>query len=69
LQPQFNGWVFDERRRKGAANLALTLCEAASDGEALGNVRKRAISTAQHYTLSKIASRYLEDFQEVVISE
>jgi hypothetical protein len=45
------------------------LTEAVSDENALEQISSHAVSTAQRYTLAKVADTYLEDFQELVASE
>jgi glycosyltransferase involved in cell wall biosynthesis len=65
IQPGGNGWIFNHRGVDPAANLASVLCSAMSDKAALSQVRENAIRTAQDYTLSKVADRYLSDFDEV----
>lgn len=69
LEPGLNGWVFDERSRQAPANLATTLSGVLDGRDVVGRARSHSLSTAQRYTLPRIAEEYLCDFQEIVDSE
>lgn len=66
LRSDRNGWTFDESAKNCVASLTATLRHVVSHPGMRDEIRSEALKTAQHYSLSQIADRYLSDFEEVL---
>jgi glycosyltransferase involved in cell wall biosynthesis len=66
IEPGVNGWVFDHRAGDPAANLANAMKMAAENPGILSRVGAVALQTAKNYSLSRVADRYLQDFEEII---
>jgi glycosyltransferase involved in cell wall biosynthesis len=68
VKPELNGWIFDHRSEDRVANLANVLTHLIGETDTLRKVRQCAYRTARDYSLPKIASQFLSDFEEVANS-
>ncbi len=66
LVPGENGWSFNHNASDCVGTLTRALLDVVSVSQSLAKFRKSAIETARQFTLSKVADRYLQDFEEVV---
>jgi glycosyltransferase involved in cell wall biosynthesis len=67
IQPEANGWTFDERAEHAPSALAATLQKIVSDGNLLRAARAGALKTAKRLALPNVANLYLNDFQEIAL--
>ena len=66
ITPEETGFVFDHRTANPAQTLADKLQELLGDGPRLAQTAIRAYRKAEEFSLERIASRFLEDFQTLV---
>ena len=66
LEPGVNGMVFDHRSKDSAASLALVLGELIRDADRRERMGAAARQTAERFSLSAIADKYLQLFEKVV---
>ena len=66
LHAGVNGFTFNHRATHPASDLARSIENCLSDADQLERVGKNAQLTAQNYSLQRIASAYLEDFESVM---
>lgn len=61
-----NGWIFNHRSSDAENNLAYAIRDAINNKVHLSVIRANAFRTAQEFSLSNIAGRYLSDFEQLV---
>lgn len=66
LKPRVNGMVFDHRSSDAAANLATVLRELIQNPDRREQLGTAARGTAEHFSPSAIADKYLQLFEKVV---
>ncbi len=66
LEPGMNGMVFDHRTKNPAAGLALVLGELISDADRRERMGAAARETAERFSPSAIADKYLQLFEKVI---
>ncbi len=66
LEPGVNGMVFDHRSRDAAANLASVLRELIEDADRRKQMGTAARRTAERFSPSVIADKYLQLFEKVI---
>jgi len=66
LVPEENGFVFDHRAADPVKSLRAVLKRVMRDRPARMGAARAGYATARNYTLDKVATRYLEDFEKVV---
>jgi len=66
VKPGVNGWIFDHRSEDSVGTLTKVLEPLVFGLHPLNSFRDSALQTAADYSLAKIASQYLQDFQEVL---
>ena len=66
IEEDLNGWVFDHRSADPAGTLASRLRGLMAPGSPIAETAARARQTAEAYSLERIATQYLEDFESLL---
>lgn len=66
LEPSVNGAVFDHRSAEAAENLASALCDLIGDAGKRRRMGEAARATAERFSPSAIADKYLQLFEKVL---
>jgi glycosyltransferase involved in cell wall biosynthesis len=69
IQADYDGWVFNHRGPDAKRNLESSMREIISNSAVREIVSRNALATANQFTIDRIASLYLEDFEKLLHSK